>query len=113
MSYPSFCGGYSQNFDEVKFDWSFFEYNGYVNLFVKNDDNKDIFFNLIVNNKKTLLTSKGGTWFWTPISKIGEMNETYLSWNTVESNENILVDLNMMEKDNDKNIIKSVQFVQK
>jgi hypothetical protein len=108
---PLFWGNYSQNFDEVKFDWSLFELGGMVNFFVKNDDNKKVIFTIKVNDMETIYDSNPNVWFWVPISKPKEINQTLIKYKIEGGEEKILLDLNMEDGNNYDNIIKSVEYI--
>jgi hypothetical protein len=108
---PLFWGDYSQNFDEVKFDWSLFELGGMVNFFVKNDDNKKVIFTIKVNDMETIYDSNPNVWFWVPISKPKEINQTLIKYKIEGGEEKILLDLNMEDGNNYDNIIKSVEYI--
>lgn len=113
VSDPSFWGNYSQNFDEVKFDWSLFELNNMVNLFIKNDDDREINFTVSVNDSETVYNSSPKVWFWVPISTPDDIKQISIKYSIDNSEQKTLLDVNMKDGNNYNNIIKSVEFINK
>ena len=108
---PIYWGLYSQNFDEIKFDWSLFELNGSVNIFIKNDNDKEIEFLLKINNEESIINILPGHWLWKPILSVSDIGDININWRYKNSNiENTLIDLNLLEN---YNIVSCVEFVTK
>jgi hypothetical protein len=110
---PVFWGKYSQNFDEIKFDWSLFELNGYVNFFVKNSDDKNINFNLEIDGNNMEIISEPNIWLWRPIGNINSIGEIKISFNYDNNNKIIIMNENLSDDKKYESIVKSVNFIQK
>jgi hypothetical protein len=110
---PVFWGKYSQNFDEIKFDWSLFELNGYVNFFVKNSDDKNINFNLEIDGNIINIISEPNIWFWRPIGIINGIGKLKISFSYDNDEKIIIIDENLYDPKKYESIVKSVNFIQK
>jgi hypothetical protein len=110
---PLFWGNYSQNFDEIKFDWSLFELDGNVNLFVKNSDDKNINFNLEIDGNIINIISEPNIWFWHPIGIINGIGKLKISFSYDNDEKIIIIDENLYDPKKYESIVKSVNFIQK
>ena len=111
---PLFWGDYSQNFNEIKFDWSLFELGGTPKIFIKNDDHRDIIFSVKHSGEESTIQIKSNHWLWQPIPKCDSLGELSIAWRFEESNmANILVELNLADNTNYNNIVKSVDYLVK
>jgi hypothetical protein len=107
-----FWGTYSQNFNEIKFDWSLFEHDGAVNVFIKNDDQKDIIFSIKTKESDIDLTINPGHWLWKPILPEGAKENIYIGWRYSDTEiDNVLLNLDLKEGSNYDNVIKSVEYL--
>ena len=110
---PLFWGNYSQNFDEIKFDWSLFELDGNVNLFVKNSDDKNINFNLEIDGNNIDIISEPNIWFWRPIGIINGIGKLKISFSYDNNEKVIIIDENLYDPKKYESIVKSVNFIVK
>jgi hypothetical protein len=110
---PVFWGKYSQNFDEIKFDWSLFELDGNVNLFVKNSDDKNINFNLEIDGNIINIISEPNIWFWRPIGIINGIGKLKISFSYDNDEKIIIIDENLYDPKKYESIVKSVNFIGK
>jgi hypothetical protein len=60
---------------------------------------------------ETIYDSNPNVWFWVPISKPKEINQTLIKYKIEGDEEKILLDLNMEDDNNYNNIIKSVDYI--
>jgi hypothetical protein len=111
---PIFWGTYSQNFNEIKFDWSLFDLGDAINIFIKNDDNREISFHIKTQVEEINIAVKPNHWLWQPIVRNNEIGLIGLRWRYVDSEKfNTLLDLDLREGNNYDNIVKSVEYLRK
>jgi hypothetical protein len=111
---PIFWGTYSQNFNEIRFDWSLFENDNSVNIFIKNDDPKEIQFYIKTSSGETPISIKPNHWLWQPITGNVDIGNISIKWGYSDSNDiNTLLDLDLSAGNNYNNIVKSVEYLVK
>ena len=100
-------GRYSQNHNSVKINWSLFENNGKVKLFLHNISNENQEIELFVNDIKTNYNLQPYNWF------ISELSNEVLDYFEIKNGDRLLVSTSLLVKENYNNIIKKVNFTQK
>ena len=100
-------GRYSQNHNSVKINWSLFENNGKVKLFLHNISNENQELELFVNDIKTNYNLQPYNWF------ISELSNEVLDYFEIKNGDRLLVSTSLLVKENYNNIIKKVNFTQK
>lgn len=111
---PIFWGAYSQNFNGIRFDWSLFENDNSVNIFIKNDDPKEIQFYIKTSSGETPISAKPNHWLWQSIAGNGDIGNISIKWRYADSDDiNTLLDLDLSFGNNYNNIVKSVEYLVK
>lgn len=106
-----FWGSYSQNFNEIRFDWSLFDYDNCVNIFIKNDDDREISFYIKTGSEEIDIVIKPNHWLWQPIIRNNQIGGVLIKWGYEGHEKNILLDLDLSNPGNYNNIVKSVDYI--
>jgi hypothetical protein len=97
-----FYGRYSHN-SEVDFDWSFYEHNGIVNIFINNSGSRKIRFEITYDQNNIVLESHPMTWILNPVAAREKLNAV-----SFKADEDLIVELDLTDEDVYQRVVKSV-----
>ena len=100
-------GKYSQNFNETKINWSLFEKDGNLNLFLHNISNEDQIVEVFLNDKEMTYKLYPYTWY---LFEIGNKKDS--DYFEIRNNK-VLCKTLLSNKENYNNIINKVIFTSK
>jgi hypothetical protein len=100
-------GKYSQNFNETKINWSLFESDGNLNLFLHNISNEDQIVEVFLNDKEMTYKLNPYTWH---LFEVGNKKDS--DYFEIRNNK-VLCKTLLSNKENYNNIINKVIFTSK
>jgi hypothetical protein len=100
-------GKYSQNFNETKINWSLFENDGNLNLFLHNISNEDQIVEVFLNDKEMTYKLNPYTWY---LFEVGNKKDS--NYFEIRNNK-VLCKTLLSNKENYNNIINKVIFTSK
>ena len=100
------CGSYSQHKKSVKLNWSLFEYDNKINLFLTSLHNNEVTIKYYIDKKSSSIKLFQNQWIYFPIGEV--VNEFSLY-----CDETKVIDVDLRIDDNYKKLIKSVEFYPK
>lgn len=97
-----FYGRYSHN-SAIKFDWSLYEHDNNLNVFIVNHGESPLYFSINYGNSIREITANPGMWLLQPLSTISNLFKI-----TIKVNGDVLLDKDLSDSKVYEKIVKSV-----